>query len=191
MELTRSHAHRCETPDVFFDLQTAQCRACGSSCGWKTLLALAQAGKAAGSALISTPPNEPIGSLNLWWPVSVPYATSSRQNTSVDEPSISVGSLQLEGKDKETAESRTELGSSPHLSSPPGDVAPNLTRPPGNFALNSEDLFYSVEREALASNQSRLVCLSIASNTGAPVHVTLEIFPMTIVLNTKQSLTLG
>lgn len=163
MELTRWHAPTCDAPDVSVDDEFPICLTCGCSCDWIALLAKSKARNATVSALGAIPRNEPTGKMNLWWPTSVPYSTSTLEDCTTDEPmpsSLASGRVNLEEEPGSCSVAQETLEEPSH----------------SNQYANANPFFVPVKWDVLTPNQFRLVCVTPVGNPGLPVHVSLETY---------------
>lgn len=72
---TRWHKPGCNRPKVVIDGNVPQCRSCGSNVSW--LLRKAAEEPAPSYSGIKLPEQAPLGQMDLWWPLCVPYTRAS------------------------------------------------------------------------------------------------------------------
>lgn len=156
--MSRWHKPGCATPDIVVDTstQTPSCRACGTTPDLVSLIRQ----QAHASPFPEPPPDQPRGKMNLWWPRSVPYLHPNKPLPSHQKQPNSTPPSPFSSLTQTTITPPAHAPAAPRVSSPiyPSPLAPGhfrlayLSPPPPNGSSPTDD---------------------------APVHLTLEVYPLT------------
>lgn len=141
--MSRWHDAGCLSPQVDVKNGLPECRNCNQSADLSSLM------PANTSSAPLIPVDEPLGSMNLWWPSSVPYINQAESEHSLTDSSpgavISVGGADSDGKATATL-----------AMSAPSTIYPQSLRP----------------------TEIRLAVLSAAKSHDFPVHLELEVYEL-------------
>jgi hypothetical protein len=169
--MSRWHKLFCTEPNVFVDQHIPHCKSCGTT---PEVDEVTLQDDAHASAPI--PPDEPSGTFNLWWPLSVRYRKLSDDIGNEDTKSP----LSLQAPQNK---SRVNFSRPIHPKNllPPGHhnpsqlQQPNFSEASGHSAISANHVSPIYGNE-LGLDEFRLISLSSTSDESFPLHVSFERF---------------
>ncbi|KAK8029901.1 hypothetical protein PG993_011192 [Apiospora rasikravindrae] len=142
--MSRWHAPSCSAPEVCLHEGIPHCRNCNETAS----TSLRDVKPMNVNASLSIPPDEPPGSLNLYWPPSIRWEDTPEEHVSSENQPTTAN--------REAASQRHETES--------------------HSITGGSDRRYNIYPRPLLRNEIRLIRLRVEDDKKAPVHLTLEVY---------------